>query len=1017
MSETPDRSSSRPSFPSALIQETLAALLKAPQGLVKQALMRIPLMLLSFAGGFIAHTYMVAWLNEGFTGTSIYSPFLNINSNMPGAVAFWGIISAFFWSTLFSLFKPGPAKTFKTLASSPGEFLTLLRESGRSGQGALLFSVGTTLFLTKVLNILPQAQGLAGILLTVMGLTSPGYLLSSSLFTIWMKAQEKAGKGVNLPFDARISKMIIMGIGLSFLLGAFLPPEGHIAGAIAIIIAGLILWTPQKNIPAPGAPAGMLFFITLGTAAFYLLCEALIKEYAFADDGGRGEANGDFITWLGSQGASTAIATGIIPGAAGSLGPLAPPLVDSGADDPEKLEKIRKMQEEIDYHRKEADAWRSKLNEATDPKVREELKRRILEHDDAASRFNDEITAIKGDGIVHHTKTEMDNLNKELSKKQSKEMEDDLKAKSEVREQDWKNKDTLDSLIKDLNEIQDEKQREHLKEMVNTAAQLDGKGIPGGDVSKLSKFVKAQIDADKAPRRLGSEIAEIGVESDRNIARETLATITFGVSENIAEAWIGDKGPLGITKGAVEGVANVVTLGGYSGYENGGVTGAVKAIANTVLPIEEAGVIKDFVKGCVTGEGEVTWDQAAGAFGWGTVKVLTLGHVKGELTGKPAPVVPGLGEPPGGGPRVRTRTFGEIREQAYNEARGDRMQQQDGPVRYRPEMEAERPIRNEAQEVRETAEREARERAEQEAREKAEQEAREKAEQEAREKAEQEAREKAEQEARERAEQEAREKAEQEAREKAEQEAREKAEQEAREKAEQEAREKAEQEAREKAEQEAREKAEQEAREKAEQEARERAEQEAREKAEQEAHEKAEQEAREKAEQEAREKAEQEAESPKPSPPPKKKTMDEMMQEAMENKEELSESEKGSFQVEETGAKGETETSGQGGPADTVPSSVSLETVKVIKETPPGRNLTFVYNHLTKEIAVRNDIHAGCAIDAGCETTGGCAGFVSREPDGSLVIRTSPSELNRYPNEIHNAAAKLRSLGFGVKVR
>ncbi|MDQ7825506.1 MAG: hypothetical protein RDV48_22090 [Candidatus Eremiobacteraeota bacterium] len=463
---------------------------------------------------------------------------------------------------------------------------------------------------------------------------------------------------------------------------------------------------------------------------------------------------------IGAKGSALGTIFGITPPGVQPPGDQPPGDQPPGTEPPdetEKLEKIKKMQDEIDYHRKEADYWRNKLNEATDPKVREELTRRILGHEDAASRFNDEITAIKGDGIVHHTTTAMDNLNRQISDQQSKEMQQDLKNKAAEREQGWKNKDKLDSLISDLNTIRDEKQRDRMIEAVKNAAAADDKGIPQGDMDKISKFVKRQIDADEAPRKLASEINRITRDAISEGARETLATATFGVSEKVAGAWINDQGATGMAKGAVEGVVDVITFGGYSGFEKGGVTGAVKAIATNVLPIDEAVVIKDFAKGCITGKGDVTWDQAAGAFGSGIIKVLTLGKIREGIREKLGPTEPGLGEPPGGGSPPKKPTFGETRKKAYEEKKFEEREQRERAKKYKEQQEAEQKAREEAQE---RAERKAQEKAERKAQEKAEREAREKAEREAQKKAEREAQERAEREAQEKAEREARDKAE-----------------------------------------------------------------------------------------------------------------------------------------------------------------------------------------------------------------------------------------------------------------
>lgn len=95
--------------------------------------------------------------------------------------------------------------------------------------------------------------------------------------------------------------------------------------------------------------------------------------------------------------------------------------------------------------------------------------------------------------------------------------------------------------------------------------------------------------------------------------------LTLGFSDVIGRNAGTDK----LTDKLVEHGANLLTLGGYEGYKEGGMSGIPAAIAKTVLPIEEACV--------VAGVGhDSTWDQRMLAAGLGSLKLASLGKMTGK---------------------------------------------------------------------------------------------------------------------------------------------------------------------------------------------------------------------------------------------------------------------------------------------------------------------------------------------------------------------------------------------------
>lgn len=111
--------------------------------------------------------------------------------------------------------------------------------------------------------------------------------------------------------------------------------------------------------------------------------------------------------------------------------------------------------------------------------------------------------------------------------------------------------------------------------------------------------------------------------------------LTLGIGGQVAQNW--DKGPVAVLKAVGNQIADVATLGAWKGWQEGGLSGAVAGVANTLLPTKEAATVGTFVQESATGQGDtVSWDQAAGAAGAGFLKLVTLGRAGGSLLGSRA---------------------------------------------------------------------------------------------------------------------------------------------------------------------------------------------------------------------------------------------------------------------------------------------------------------------------------------------------------------------------------------------
>ncbi|GEM_PF-3203727 len=185
------------------------------------------------------------------------------------------------------------------------------------------------------------------------------------------------------------------------------------------------------------------------------------------------------------------------------------------------------------------------------------------------------------------------------------------------------NKDKLHQIINELKDMEDIDKRNQLIKIVKNAAQIDKDGVPHGDMDRISSFIQNQKNPDPGYGTLQS-IWDTTKGTVGGTAAGALNVVTLGLSNTVSDNW--KNGP-GAVAGAVGNqLADIVTFGGYSGYQKGGLSGAGEGIIKTLLPVDEAGTIGDFVTG-----GDTTWDQAAGAAGSSILKIITLGKAGGKI--------------------------------------------------------------------------------------------------------------------------------------------------------------------------------------------------------------------------------------------------------------------------------------------------------------------------------------------------------------------------------------------------
>ena len=280
-----------------------------------------------------------------------------------------------------------------------------------------------------------------------------------------------------------------------------------------------------------------------------------------------------------------------------------------------------RFKDDIDYNKRESDAWRQKLTETTDPSAREEIVRNIMYHDHMAQNAQDHMSALEGDGIVHHTPTQLDAFNEQLSAEQRQQMQDDFNRKmEEIKNQPIINaarRDQYDKLMQEAAQLDPEK-RDKVEAVLRNAAKVDESGVPQGDLARMQRFLANQQRPDKGYGTFDG-IWDITKDTVSGTGAGVVNVVTFGYSGVIAD----NAGSGHLLDSLGHHTANLVTFGGYEGYQKDGVTGAVTAIGKTLLPIDEAQILSP-------GSG-ATWDQRAGAFGSGVLKIFGVGKAGGKL--------------------------------------------------------------------------------------------------------------------------------------------------------------------------------------------------------------------------------------------------------------------------------------------------------------------------------------------------------------------------------------------------
>jgi len=114
--------------------------------------------------------------------------------------------------------------------------------------------------------------------------------------------------------------------------------------------------------------------------------------------------------------------------------PANPPPVPDTLEDERIGQSIRQLEDEISENRRQADYYRRKLAEG-DPRQRDFCESQIRFYESNVSHYRDNIEALKGDGILRHTRTDLDEFNARAEHPGIREAREKwLKARDELAE-------------------------------------------------------------------------------------------------------------------------------------------------------------------------------------------------------------------------------------------------------------------------------------------------------------------------------------------------------------------------------------------------------------------------------------------------------------------------------------------------------------------------------------------------------------------------------------------------------
>jgi hypothetical protein len=271
---------------------------------------QLPAMIFFGILGWVLHTYLLVWINNGFLKTSFIGHFLATQGNSISGTIIWMVASGLLFGWLGQ-------KIFARGRKPPKQapFSTFIKQAGDLALAAIVASAGIAMVIGIIANgygNLAMAVGFGGIMLSQGG-SVVGLLVSSG----WSSTYGLAQGGNTAQFGTATGRVAMLGGILGFLLNTFMPIWAKAIFGVLFLAAAFLLARRQGK-----QAVTALFVLLFPTFLFAFIIHMLQNAIpVFAHDGGAPESGGTFSGWWNSSGRTTAIMLGTGPAIGTAIGP------------------------------------------------------------------------------------------------------------------------------------------------------------------------------------------------------------------------------------------------------------------------------------------------------------------------------------------------------------------------------------------------------------------------------------------------------------------------------------------------------------------------------------------------------------------------------------------------------------------------------------------------------------------------------------------------------------------------
>ena len=289
----------------------LGYILKQAWKIFKQ---QLPMMILFGVLGWLLHTYLLVFINQGFGRGNVVGDFLatqGFGNTLSGTII-WMVVSGFLFGWIGQLIANRGKKVVKQ--KQPG-LMELFHNAGGLAVAAILATAGLSLFIGLIVNRyanLTMALGAAGLMFS-----KGGAVVSLLISSAWSSTYGLSQNKKSMQFGAATGRVAMVGSIAGFLLCTLLGLWWlKLIFGLGMLAAAFVLTRRQ------GQSITMLLFSILPMMLLLGAIALIMKAIpVLADDGGWQESGGTFSGWVHSAGAVQAVTQGVGPGIGTAVGP------------------------------------------------------------------------------------------------------------------------------------------------------------------------------------------------------------------------------------------------------------------------------------------------------------------------------------------------------------------------------------------------------------------------------------------------------------------------------------------------------------------------------------------------------------------------------------------------------------------------------------------------------------------------------------------------------------------------